>query len=96
MGPATVIFAEIRVAPKGEPVGSKVKVPLIVSVPGGTVLVPITGGEKVYVIGAAVTGDGARIAGAARTIAAQTPNRLVSKPLRGCDWRHRVVIDYVP
>jgi hypothetical protein len=82
-GPVTVIFAEIRVAPNGEPVGSKVKVPLIVSVPPGTG--PIMGGEKLYVIGTAVAGNGARIAGAASTIAAQTPNRLVSNALRGCD-----------
>ena len=86
MGPATVIFAEISKAPNGEPVGSNVKVPLIVSVAEGTVLVPITGGVKLYVIGAAVAGDGAvRITGTASTIAAPRPNRLVSKALRGCD-----------
>jgi hypothetical protein len=51
-GPATVIFAEISKAPNWEPVGSNVKVPLIVSVPPpGTA--PIMGGEKLYVIGAA-------------------------------------------
>jgi len=85
MGPATAIFAALSVAPKGEPVGSNVKVPLIVTVPRGTVLVPITGGMKLYVIGVAVTGDGARIAAAASTIATQMPNRLVPDGLRGCD-----------
>ena len=86
MGPATVIFAALSVAPNWEPVGSNVKVPLIVTVPGGTVLVPITGGVKLYVIGVAVAGEGAvRSAGVASTIAAQRRNRLVSKALRGCD-----------
>jgi hypothetical protein len=85
MGPVTVKFAELSVAPKGEPVGSKVKVPLIVSVPPpGTG--PITDGEKVYVIGAAAAGDGVvRIAGTANTIATHRPSKLVSNVLRCCD-----------
>ena len=80
MGPVTVKFAEMSVAPKGEPVGSKVKVPVIVSPP------PITGGEKVYVIGAAVAGESVvRIAGAANAIATQRPSTLVPNALRCCD-----------
>jgi hypothetical protein len=77
VGPVTVIFAEMSSAPKGEPVGSKLKVPVIVSPP------PITDGENVYAIGAAMAEDGVvRIAGAANTIAAHRPSVLVSKALR--------------
>ena len=93
----TVKLAEMVVGPP-TPVGSNVKVPLIVSVEGGTVgKTAITGGVKLYVIGAAVAGDGvARIAGVANAIATQRPSKLVSNALRCCDWRHRVVIAYVP
>jgi hypothetical protein len=63
----------LSVAPNGLPVGSNVKVPVTVSVPvpppvSGTVL--ITDGDKLYVMGTAVAGDGTvRNAGAASAIA---------------------------